>query len=293
MCLFLAAVFFATLPLSAGDFTTKTNGRAERQEATGKAEAPLGNGKSGTSGIAETGFGCNALVLAQVRAMPLGGGYAATREANAALAAAVRPGATGVTIDAGKARPSYCSGATYLVFLKTLLAAQQAGLLPPLAEETWQRLAPKSAPDGTGIWGRWNANGPGTARLFHDLHLGKNFTAWDEAQPGDFLKIFWTDAVGKKERGHLVVFLGCESVAGVEHVRFWSSNIPGGYGEKSIPKSRIVHALFSRLQNPANIAHASTLPKTDPYLASLLSKESHFAEALEKCGAKAQETQRK
>jgi hypothetical protein len=29
--------------------------------------------------------------------------------------------------------------------------------------------------DGEGIWGRWNANGPGTARLFHEMNLGENF----------------------------------------------------------------------------------------------------------------------
>jgi hypothetical protein len=27
--------------------------------------------------------------------------------------------------------------------------------------------------DGAGIWGRWNANGPGTARLFYELGLGQ------------------------------------------------------------------------------------------------------------------------
>ena len=34
------------------------------------------------------------------------------------------------------------------------------------------------------------------------------------------MKIFWTDAVGKKENGHSVVFLGIETVDGVEMVRF-------------------------------------------------------------------------
>ncbi|MBV5332028.1 hypothetical protein JZU54_00205, partial [bacterium] len=208
-------------------------------------------------------------MLAQVRSMPLGGGYAATREANTALAAAVRLESDGVVIDAGKAKPSYCSGATYLVFLKTLAAAQKAGFWRAPAGDLWKRLVPKSTPD--------------------ELRLGKNFTTWDEARPGDFLKIFWTNAVGKKERGHLVVFLGRESVEGVECVRFWSSNIPGGYGEKSVPKSRIAHALFSRLEIPGNIINANTMPKTDAYLASLLTKESSFAEALEKSGVNALE----
>jgi hypothetical protein len=286
MKLFLPAVAcLVTLPLVAEDLSPKTGVRSWGvgvSDQTGRTCAS----KPESSGL-------NALVLAQVRSMPLGGGYAATREANTALAAAVRLESDGVVIDAGKAKPSYCSGATYLVFLKTLAAAQKAGFWRAPAGDLWKRLVPKSTPDGTGIWGRWNANGPGTARLFHELRLGKNFTTWDEARPGDFLKIFWTNAVGKKERGHLVVFLGRESVEGVECVRFWSSNIPGGYGEKSVPKSRIAHALFSRLEIPGNIINANTMPKTDAYLASLLTKESSFAEALEKSGVNALEVQRK
>jgi hypothetical protein len=62
--------------------------------------------------------------------------------------------------------------------------------------------------DGVGIWGRWNANGPGTARLFEELHLGKNFTSFEEARPGDFMKIFWNDNIGGTESGHSVIYLG-------------------------------------------------------------------------------------
>jgi hypothetical protein len=139
-------------------------------------------------------------------------------------------------------------------------------------------------PDGVGIWGRWNANGPGTARLFHELGLGKNFTDWEQARPGDFMKIFWSSDVGKKERGHLVVFLGTETKDGVEHVRFWSSNKPGGYGEKSVQKSKVAAAIFSRLENPSNMQRAAAMPKKDPYLASLLTHESSLSEALQKSG---------
>jgi hypothetical protein len=142
-------------------------------------------------------------------------------------------------------------------------------------------------PDGVGIWGRWNANGPGTARLFHELGLGKNFTSWEQARPGDFMKIFWSTDVGKKERGHLVVFLGMETKDGVEHVRFWSSNKPGGYGEKSVPKSKVAAVIFSRLENPSNMQRAATMPKKDTYLASLLTHESSLSEALQKSGVTA------
>ncbi len=138
--------------------------------------------------------------------------------------------------------------------------------------------------DGEGIWGRWNANGPGTARLFFELGLGRNFTDFTQAQPGDFMKIFWNDEVGKLEHGHSVIYLGMEKQNGVDYVRFWSSNVPAGYGEKSVPRSKIVRAIFSRLEAPANLAKIEQAPDIDSYLSSLLTRRSSFAEAQEKCG---------
>ncbi len=225
----------------------------------------------------------NAIVLQQIRTMPEGGGYATTREAHQALNSAVDVSPVGLRVESSKAQPSYCSGATYLLFLKTLVAAEKQGLCPQGLTSS-EFLLPKAMPDGVGIWGRWNANGPGTARLFHELGLGKNFTAWEQARPGDFMKIFWSSDVGKKERGHLVVFLGTETKDGVEHVRFWSSNKPGGYGEKSVPKSKVAAVIFSRLENPSNMQRAATMPKKDTYLASLLTHESSLSEALQKSG---------
>lgn len=223
----------------------------------------------------------NAIVLEQIKQMPEGGGYAVSREALSALGRSTEP--VGNTLMISAATPSFCSGATYLVFLKTLKAAESQRIIQPLGE-TWNSLIPRPAPDGVGIWGRWNANGPGASRLFHELRLGNNFTSFDAARPGDFLKIFWSDAVGKKERGHLVVYLGREMKDGVEQVRFWSSNKPGGYGQKCVPRAKIARAIFSRLESPENIRNATTLPKKDAYLASLLTTESSFAEALEKSG---------
>ncbi len=227
----------------------------------------------------------NEIVLRQVAKMPGAGGYATTREAHDALKSSAQIGPAGVTIRAELAKPSYCSGATYLVFLKTLGELQRAGSLQ-LTESQWQALLPESLPDGHGIWGRWNANGPGTARLFYELGIGKNFTSFDEARPGDFMKIFWTDAVGKLERGHSVVFLGTGVVDGVDHVRFWSSNKPGGYGEKSVARSKIAKVIFSRLENWKNLTRLNQLPQSDAYLAGLLKKESSFAEACRMTGAK-------
>jgi hypothetical protein len=223
----------------------------------------------------------NAAVLAAVREMPVGGGYSATSEASARLRNAADLRGDALVVRPSVARPSYCSGATFLVLLKVVAQAQASGALTldPAA------LLPAMQRDGEGVWGRWNANGPGTARLFHELGLGENFTSWDAARPGDFLKIFWRDAVGANERGHSVVYLGTVTRDGVECVRFWSSNKPGGYGEKIVPKAKIARALFSRLEHPERFALAASLPRTDTYLASLLERDSSFAEACRLSGA--------
>jgi hypothetical protein len=70
----------------------------------------------------------------------------------------------------------------------------------------------------------------------------------------------------------------------LDYVRFWSSNIPLGYGIKTVPRSKIVHAVFSRLEIPANLARITSVPETDSYLASLLTRRSSFAEVKAKCG---------
>jgi hypothetical protein len=231
----------------------------------------------------------NHVVLQEIRSMPRGGGYATNLDAHTALASSVNV-AGAVHIRPERMMPGYCSGATYLVFLKTLQTLQDNGTIT-LSRKTWNALVPSlrpdgkdTLPDGESVWGRWNANGPGTARLFYELGLGPNFTNFSAARPGDFLKIFWTDAVGKKENGHSVVFLGLETVDGIETVRFWSSNRPEGFGERSVPRTKIAQAIFSRLEQPEKISGWIRLPKSDAYLASLLTTESSFPEATRMSG---------
>lgn len=224
----------------------------------------------------------NDVVLQAAAAMPSGGGYSVSTSAHEALALAAGLDATGVRIRAERAVPSYCSGATFMVFLKTLGELQKRGVIR-LDRATWEELLPGKAADGQGVWGRWNANGPGTPRLFYELGLGRNFSDFREARPGDFMKIFWTDEVGCRERGHSVVFLGLENRDGEEWVRFWSSNKPDGYGEKSVPRTKIARAIFSRLEHPEKLSEIRALPPKDSYLAGLLSKRSTFAEAARMC----------
>ncbi len=225
----------------------------------------------------------NQLILDTLKTMPSGGGYSAGSKATKALQRACQNEGNNLFVEASRATPSYCSEATYLLFLKVLSNLQGTHRIT-LSPTILDALKPSGQPDGTGLWGRWNANGPGTARLFYELGLGPNFTNLAKARPGDFLKIFWTDSIGMSEHGHSVIYLGTESREGLPHLIFWSSNIPGGFGMKSVPLSRIHRLLFSRLEHPEFLERISSLPRTDPYLASLQTHSSTPAEMEYQCG---------
>jgi hypothetical protein len=226
----------------------------------------------------------NAVVLSELKEMPKGGHYSTARVATIALQTAAHFESGKFFVLPSPTSPSFCSGATYLVFLKVIEQLRREGALA-LDYDTLMALVIRDGQrDGEGIWGRWNANGPGTARLFHELGIGRNFSDYAEARPGDFMKIFWTDEVGKTEHGHSVIYLGTEMINGAECVRFWSSNIPAGYGDKIVPRNKIAQAVFSRLENPANLARIKSVPAVDAYLASLISMRSSFAEVKTKCG---------
>jgi hypothetical protein len=226
----------------------------------------------------------NGLVLDQVKQMPSGGRYSVSHFATIKLQSAAHFESGKFFIIPAAPYPSFCSGATYIVFIKTIEALRDRGQLE-LDFPTLNQLIIRDQHDGEGIWGRWNANGPGTARLFHELGLGRNFDKFEDARPGDFMKIFWSQQVGKSEHGHSTIFLGMENRLGVQYVRYWSSNIPLGYGEKSVPRNKIAYAIFSRLQTPANLSRINNAPLVDSYLASLLRKRSNFAEATRMCGS--------
>jgi hypothetical protein len=227
------------------------------------------------------GGDANSQILQILKTMPQGGGYSATARATRDLQSAVQVYGGTLDVRPAAARSTYCSGATYLVFIQAIQR-----LLPrsQVAGGLAEALAIRGQPDGVGVWGRWNANGPGTACLFNELRLGRNFTSFDEARPGDFMKIFWTDAVGTREHGHSVIYVSQGTVNGVETVRFWSSNKPGGYGYKVVPRSRISHAIFSRLETPSNITGSVRLERKNGYLAGLVTNESSMREALDRSG---------
>ncbi len=229
------------------------------------------------------GAGFNALILQVIQSMPREGGYSVASPASKLLSESIRLAPRNLSVEPARANPSYCSGATYLVFAGVCQWLIRDGDLA-LSDEALRALLVTGQRDGVGIWGRWNANGPGTARLFRELDLGKNFTDWNQARAGDFMKIFWNNEIGVKERGHSVVFLGTETEGGVEYVRFWSSNKPRGYGEKRVTRRSVSYAIFSRLETPGNLARAAGLPGRDAFLANMLTARFSQAEVREKCG---------
>jgi hypothetical protein len=216
---------------------------------------------------AENAPGFNTRVLAAIRTMPTGGGYDGSDATKNLLHGACDLTGGSIGVNANRAKPSFCSGATYLVLLKGL-GSGSPYLLPEIDHK-----------DGHGVFGRWNANGPGAAKLVADLGAGKNFTSWDAALPGDFLKIWWTDKIGGSERGHHVVYLGHDAST----LRFWSSNQPGGYGTKSVPRSDCKRVLFTRITRPEKFSSTQNFPAADPWLARMLREDFTWDEVRAKC----------
>jgi hypothetical protein len=162
--------------------------------------------------------------------------------------------------------PHFCTSATYLVFVTVL-----QDTLRKLDDATMKALLVHlEQKDGDGVWGRWNADGPGIAKLFADLGLGRNFTRWSEARPGDFMKVFWKDPIGEPgELGHAVIYLGSFEQNGQKFFRAWSSHTGVGMAVKTFPVANASRVIFSRLENPGAIQRANQLPAHDDWLFNL------------------------
>lgn len=70
-------------------------------------------------------------------------------------------------------------------------------------------------------------------------------------------------------------------------LRFWSSNMPGGYGEKLVPMAKVRRALFSRLERPECLANLTALPRTDAFLSSMLKRAATWDEVVRECRVEA------
>lgn len=228
----------------------------------------------------------SAYVLKALNSIPQGGGYSGTPDTVNHLVGNViawDAASQKLIIHPNNARPSFCSGACYLVLLLALQQWEQQ-TQHPFSAQVWQSFAIAiDQADGHGIWGRANANGPGFAKLVADLQAGINFTDYRHARPGDFLKIFWTPQIGASERGHLVIYLGTEQIDGQTHLRYWSANKPGGYGIKTAPISAIHHPIFTRITRPQNFANTIKLSPADEDLAAMISRNFTYAQILKMC----------
>lgn len=228
----------------------------------------------------------NHYVLASLARMPFGGGYSVKAPASANLskkAVVWETAAQRLRVNADAAQPSFCSGACYVLMLQAFQLWHQANAKPWRAE-AWKACDVHGQGDGYGVWGRANANGPGFAKLLHDTGAGVNFSDLKQARRGDFLKFFWTEEIGCKERGHMVVFLGAEEKEGEVYIRYWSSNIPDGYSERSVPLSKMHHLIFSRITRPEKFADVDKLPAVDAWLKDMQKRSVPFTEVVVKCG---------
>jgi hypothetical protein len=240
----------------------------------------------------------NEIIMQTLQEMPRGGGYSTSPQAWNQLQSEIAVQDAKLLIKTAKPAPSFCSSATYLVFLKVLskLQAQQSLKMDLKTQQELLVKAPAEQPDGSGVWGRWNANGPGTARLFFELKLGRNFTLdqISEAQPGDFMKIFWNDKIGAEEKGHSVIFTGLKTSKEGREICFWSSNKENpdheaGMGTKCVAEKKISRAIFSRLEFPERLNEAPKLMATaysDSYLRGLLKQNSSADEMCRKIGCR-------
>src|SRR5260370_5076909 len=144
---------------------------------------------------------CNDLILDQIKQMPTGGRYSVSHFATIRLQSSAHFESGKFFILPSVASPSFCSGATYLVFIRTIESLRARGELH-LDFATLEQLIIRDQRDAGRICGSWTANGPGTARLFHELGLCPNFDNFYQARPGDFMKIFLSQQVGDSEHCH-------------------------------------------------------------------------------------------
>jgi len=154
-------------------------------------------------------------------------------------------------------RPSsYCSGATYAVFIETLNQLFPDGDHALSAEraETLRMQEPDGSrrEDGVKFWGHWNDDGFGNHfALVQYAGMGDAIKPAD-ALPGDFVNINW-----KSGHGHSAIFL-CFFLdeSGAKRMLYFSSQ-PGtnGLGDQSSPLDKIQDVKFVRLTHPDRLFH--------------------------------------
>src|SRR3979411_2375884 len=95
----------------------------------------------------------NSLILEQMQKMPSGGKYSVSPCAKIKLQSAAHFESGKFFVVPTAPYPSFCSGATYIVFIKTIEALRDSGQLK-LDVATLNQLVIRDQHDGEGIWWR-------------------------------------------------------------------------------------------------------------------------------------------
>ena len=142
---------------------------------------------------------------------------------------------------------SYCSGATYAVFMETLniLLPQVQKELSPARFEAVRMQEPDGGrrEDGVKAWGWWNADGFGSHFcLVQYLKMGCEVKP-GQLLAGDFVNISW-----KSGLGHSVVFLGWTEKEQDKKMLYWSSQrSTNGMADQLVSLQRIKEIKAVRL----------------------------------------------
>lgn len=159
---------------------------------------------------------------------------------------------------------SYCSGASYSVFIEALnlWLRDHPTEISDAALENLRMQEPDGGrrEDEVKVWGWWNANGFGSEfAVVQVMKAGQRIAAKD-AQPGDFMNISW-----KSGHGHSVVFLQWErSAEGVAGIRYWSSQaVTNGMSDAWAPLDAIVDVCAARVTDPAQALKVESIGPVD------------------------------
>ncbi len=183
-----------------------------------------------------------------------------------------------------KLTPSFCSGAVHIALLSALMHWDSTHPEISLSKEDWDSMLPGNVQDGEGVWGWANANAAGFANLIHKLGAGYSFTNPAQARRHDIIKIWWTNEIGGKERGHLAFLIKQDA----EHYYIWGSHQRDEKGQegiytKQIAKSDVARVLFTRITQPAAFQRAEDIG-FDPWLNALLYTPVSWEETLRRAG---------
>jgi hypothetical protein len=151
-------------------------------------------------------------------------------------------------------KTSYCSGATYAVFIEALnlILADKQQNIPPNNIEAMRMQEPdgRRREDDVKFWGKWNTDGYGNhIALVQYAGIGKQISA-EDARPGDFVNISWV-----KGGGHSTIFLGfyIDEHKDTNIVYFSSQKGTNGLGDQIVNINKVEELMFVRLTEPEKL----------------------------------------